>query len=142
MAARRRDPEQGFTLVELLTAIFILALVVIGVAYTLTASRGFVDRFSVARAAMARVEQRLEELQYPASAADTVPGAHVSTLAPPLAGNITGQERIYVSYVNDPTDDSPSDPNPNDFKQIRVTVTWTFGFPDSVSLTSYYAAKP
>ncbi len=134
--------EEGFTLVELLAAIAVLGLVVVGVAYMLSTSRSFVDRFAVAREAMVRVEQRLETLQYPAAWTDTVPGTHVSALAPPLPGNIPATERLYVSYLDDPADGvAAADPNPHDYKQITVTVSWDLGAPDSVSLSSYFAAK-
>jgi hypothetical protein len=116
--------------------------VVAGVAYTLSTSRGFVDRFALAREALARAEQRLEELQYPPAWQDTVPGVHVRDLDPPLAGRIPARERLEVSYLDDPADDfPPPDPSTRDYKRIQVTISWTAGFADTVTLQSYYAVK-
>ncbi len=136
-------PSAGFTLVELLTAITILALVVVGVAYTLSTSRGFVDRFALQREALARVEQRLEELQYPTYPADTILGVHAPARSTePLAGRIGTQESIRVDPVDDIADgQGGNDPNPLDYKMITVTLKWTVGSTDSVSLSSYFMAK-
>jgi prepilin-type N-terminal cleavage/methylation domain-containing protein len=139
---RRPREESGFTLVELLVAIAILALVVVGVAYMLGTSRSFVDRFAVARDALTRVEQRLELLQYPSVPADTFPGTHVRALSPPLGGSVPAEERVYVSVVDDPIDGTGGgDPRPQDYMSITVTVAWTLGAPDSVSLSSFFAVK-
>ena len=127
----RNDPLQaGFTLIEVLVSAIIVVIAVVGLAYSFSTGRGMVDRYAAARDGLAAAEQRMERLSvlgfHDPLNADLTPGVH-GPLPRPLNGNTTGTETWTVTWVDDPADNAGGDPNPNDYKQVTVDVSWKWG---------------
>src|SRR5262245_55276546 len=98
------EDEAGFSLIEVMVASVIAILAFIGLAYTFSTGRGFINRFEVRRAAVAAARARLETL-----ASD--PGSPDLTITPPphtasfvVDGKTLGQEQWTVEWVDDPVD--------------------------------------
>src|SRR5262245_64306352 len=70
------EDEAGFSLIEVIVATVIAMLAFIGLAYTFSMGRGFINRFEVRRAAVAAARARLETL-----ASD--PGSPDLSITPP-----------------------------------------------------------
>lgn len=125
--------QQGFSLIEALTATVIAVIAVLGLAYTFSVGRGQVNRFEVARAALGEAEGRMETLLL---VADTRPAS--DSLAPgyrsPLsafryAGATLGETWWHVAPYDDP--DLPDNP---DLRRLVVCVRWNTSVADSVEL--------
>ena len=132
--------QDGFTLIEVITASLIAVIAVTGLAFTFSAGRGLVDRYAVARDGLAAAQQRMERLSIlglkdPGNA-DLAPGNH-GPLPRPLNGNMSGSEQWSVAWVDDPADGTGGgDANPQDYKLVTVEVRWTSGaVQDSIRLS-------
>lgn len=120
-------------------ATLVATIAVIGLAYTFSLGRGFVDRYGVARAAFGVAKARLE------SCGAVNPLSPDLVITPPphtapfvLDGRVIGQESWTVDWVDDPADGlvGAGDPNGNDLKLVTVTVSYQQGaLTDSVRLS-------
>lgn len=138
--SRPRAGEAGFSLVEVIIATVIATVAVIGLAYTFGMGRGFIDRFKIARAAMAAAESRLEILgTVPAADPMAAPGDHSQPFK--LGNAVMGTERWTVQWANDPADDVPQDLNKRDLRQVTETVVFAQGAAyDSIQIVRYLPA--
>jgi type II secretory pathway pseudopilin PulG len=126
--------EAGISLIEVLVAAVIAIIVVVGLAHTFGLGRSFIDRFEVARVALAHASGRLDQLAVLSpTSADLDVGIHPDT---PLAFRFhdtdVGTESWRVEWYDDPaTHDIHAD-----LKQVTVSVAWRVGMDrDSVLLT-------
>ena len=124
---------------EVIAATVIATFAVVGLAYTFGLGRGFIDRYEVARAALAQAEGRLETLEvHPSGDTLSTPDEqHMSYFV--VDGRVLGTERWVVRWVDDPADGTGQpgpDPNPRDLRRATVTVVFQMGsVEDSVQLS-------
>jgi len=134
--------ERGFSLIEVLVATVIATVAVVGLAYTFGLGRSYIDRFETARAALAAAEARIETLvTSPTTSPDLIRDIEHST--PFVVGGKTlGVVRWWVQFVNDPSDGTYSDPNPDDLRKVFIEVEWAQGgVTDRVRLTRVLPAS-
>lgn len=133
--------QRGFSLIEVMVAMVIAVIAVLGLAHSFGAGRALIDRYETARAASALVEGRVETLASLATRDLFDPALTEGTHGPApitLSGDRTGDESWFVEWVDDPLDGlaGPGDPDPNDYKRVTVAITWTQGATsDTVQLT-------
>jgi prepilin-type N-terminal cleavage/methylation domain-containing protein len=133
--------ERGFSLMEVIVAMVIATIAVIGLAFTFGTGQGLIHRFDYARAALASAQQRMEAM---AVAGPTDAGLAIGTHQSPflLDGVPLGMQEWTVEYVDDPSDGiggADADGNPNDLKRVTLEVTWQTGsMTDMVRLTRYF----
>ena len=130
--------QRGFSLIEVMVAMVIAVIAVLGLAHSFGAGRALIDRYETARAASALVEGHLETLASLATRDLSDPALSVGTHGPApvtLSGDRVGEESWFVEWVDDPLDGA-GDPDPNDYKRVTVAITWTQGaVADTVQLT-------
>jgi prepilin-type N-terminal cleavage/methylation domain-containing protein len=135
-----RTDERGFSLIEVLVAVIIAVIAVLGLAHSFGAGRALINRYETARAASALVEGRLETLATIATKDPSDPQLTVGTHGPApimLGGERLGQESWFIEWVDDPLDGlGAGDLTPNDYKRVTATITWTgSAVADTVQLT-------
>lgn len=135
-----RQEGSGFTLTEVLVALLITVIAVMGLAHTFGIGRGLIDRYATARSAMGVAQSRMETLRMESLQDLTVPDLDPAVLHPVttvlLDGRIQGQETWIVEWLHDPLGSG------QDYKRVRVTVTWTQGaMPDTVELKAIFLAR-
>jgi len=130
MAVPLARGEAGFTLIEVITATIIAVLAVVGLAYTFGTGRGLIDRYAVARDALAAAEQRMDRLSIlglkDPTNIELSPGNH-GPLPRLLNANVNGTEQWTVTWIDDAADNTGGDPDPNDYKEVTVDVRWASG---------------
>jgi type II secretory pathway pseudopilin PulG len=136
-----RQGGLGFTLTEVLVALLITVLAVMGLAHTFGIGRGLIDRYATARAAMGVAQSRMEVLRMESLKSlanpDLDPAVTHPVTAVVLDGRVSGQETWTVEWVDD-----PAIAGSQDYKRVRVTVSWTqAGIADSVELKSIFLAR-
>jgi hypothetical protein len=116
-----------------MVATVIATVAVIGLAYSFSLGRGFINRFEMARAGLATAQQRLEllhETTDPTAMADSLherPFNH--------GGREAGVESWTVAWYDDPGTPGSS----QDLKLVTVTVRWSMGgLADSVRLSRLF----
>lgn len=116
-----------------MVATVVATVAVLGLAYTFSLGRGFINRFEIARSALTVAESRLEQLHGdPDSPALSTDSTHVRPFN--LGGREIGLEEWIVVWFND-----PSIPGTQDLKQVTVIVSWSMsGQPDSVRLSRLF----
>ena len=126
--------QNGFSLIEALTATVIAVLAVLGLAYTFGVGSGQVNRYAVARAALGAAESRMERLLL---LAETEPGSdslsvgYRSATTPFLYnGDAVGSLWWHMDPYDDP--DLPDNP---DMRRLEVCVRWNMSVPDSVQFS-------
>lgn len=124
-----RQDDAGFSLIEVMVATVIATLAFLGLAYSFSLGRGFINQFEIRRAAVAAARARLETL-----ASD--PGSPDLSITPPphttpfvVDGVTRGQESWAVDWVDDKADGlaGAGDWNPHDLKRVTVDVTYATG---------------
>lgn len=118
-----------------MVAMIIAILAVVGLAYSFGLGRSFINRFEIARAALAVAQQRHESLfSLPRSATEfDADSIHVRPFS--HGAREVGEERWQVTWYNDPSTTLRA----NDLKLVTVTVRWLQGsVPDSVNLSRLY----
>jgi len=120
------------SLVEVIASTVIAAIAVAGLAHSFGVGRAQIERFAVARAALAAAEQRMEALsRLPLSHADMAFGVHTSTFLIDGAGignvqwTVTPVPKSWGVYSDQLT-------------RIDVEVTWNQTYPDTVRLSRLY----
>lgn len=108
---------QGFSLIEVIVATLIATLVITGLAYTFGLGRGFIDRYEIARAALAEAQGRMDELAVRASFDDD------STVDFFYQGRKVGSTVRFVNLFND--DGPPA--TVRSLKRVVIQVTWATG---------------
>lgn len=133
-----RSDQQGFSLIEALTATVIAVIAVLGLAYTFSVGRGQVNRYEVARAALGEAEGRMEQLLFVADARPAsdslVPGYRSPVAAFTYAGATLGTAWWHVDAYDDPVL-----PQSSDLRRLVVCVRWNTSVPDSIQLSQLLA---
>ncbi len=117
---------------EAIAATMIAAVAILGLAHSFGLGRGQIDRFTVARAALAAAEDRMETLSVqPASSPDMSLGAHDTTFV--FEGESRGVVHWEVSHY--PLSWSS---HLDHLTQVDVDVQWDSGPGDAIHLTRYF----
>ena len=120
-----------------MVATVIATVAVLGLAYTFSLGRGFINRFEIARAALNAAESRLDQLHDNLDSPDfSTDSTHVRPFN--HAGREVGLEEWNVTWFDDPaTFDS------QDLKRVQVVVSWRLGgIPDTVRLSRLFLVPP
>lgn len=125
--------EQGFSLVEAVTATVIAVLAVLGLAYTFSVGRSQVDRYEVARAALGAAENRMERLLLLADRTPTADSVTVGYSSPSFPFSYAGAPMGTLWWHVDAYDD-PNVPGNPDLRRLVVCVRWNSSVPDSVQI--------
>lgn len=142
-AVRHQQREAGFSLMEVIVATVIATIAVVGLAYTFSLGRGFINRFEVGRAALAAAQGQMELI------ATSPIGDSLVTIGPLhqsyflVGGSPRGTQRWVLGWRDDPADDSsPVDPDTSDLRSATVTILFREGsVQDSVQLTRFLPAQ-
>ncbi len=128
--------KAGFMMIEALTVLFIFALI----------SVTFYAVFSVGTKAIIDVKNRLSANSLANEKMEIIRNlnySNIGTIGGIPAGNILADEDVMengkyfhvktlVQYIDDPLDGLyPADPVPNDYKRVKITVSWNNGNPNS-----------
>ena len=119
----RDGQSRGFSLIEVIVATLIATMVISGLAYTFGLGRGFIDRYEIARAALAAAQGRMEQLAVkPVADADLILGPHPES---PFTyqGHTVGTVRWTVVTVTDPGPPAAQ----KGLKNVTVEVSWGDG---------------
>ena len=132
-----RGPESGSSLVEGLIAAVVAIIAALAMIFALVSANAGVKSMRIERGAFFVVQQQMEKLiAKPSSDPNLTIGNHgpQSAALPYVAGQTTWN----VAWVDDTLDGvSPSDSDPQDYRKLQVTVTWTDVISRSVALTTY-----
>jgi type II secretory pathway pseudopilin PulG len=125
--------DRGFALVEVMVSAVIAVLGVLGLAYSFSVGRVQVDRFEVARAALAVAQQRMELLSVLAgNASELTIGQHPTSAF--VYDGASGGESWKVDWYDD-----PGATGTKDLKRVTVQVAWTQGaLSDTVRLSRLF----
>ncbi len=139
------DKKAGFMMIEALTVLFIFALV----------SVTFYAVFSVGTKAIIDVKNRLSANSLANEKMEIIRNlnySNIGTVGGIPAGNILANEDVaengkyfhvktLVQYIDDPLDGIyPADLVPNDYKRVKITVSWNSGNSNS-SGSVYYVSN-
>jgi hypothetical protein len=126
---------------EVIVASVIAVIAVLGLAHSFGVGRALINRFEVARDALGLAQRRMESLSVlPVGAPELAVGNH-GPYARTLGTGLVAAERWSVTWVDDSVDNSPSDPDPNDYKRLVLTVGWSqAGVADSIQLERVFPA--
>lgn len=123
-AARSHGGAAGFSLVELLAALLLTVITILGLAHTLGLGNGFIDRFATARAALARVNGEMETVR--ARVRDGVElAAADSSTAVQFTPQVSGTLRTRAVPVDDPIDGVAT--GSADYFEVTVIAGWRQG---------------
>jgi len=122
-SAPRGEPR-GFSLVELLAALLLTVITIMGLAHTLGLGNGFIDRYATARAALARANGQLEQVR--AEVRDGQPVAPVDSVNDVvIVPGVPGTVHTHVEGHDDPL--NGADPSRPDYFKVASSVTWRQG---------------
>ena len=112
--------QRGFSLMEALTAATISVIAVLGLAYSFGVGRGLVNRYELARAALAEAQNQLEALTQVAPGDPVLAVGYVAPLTPFIYEGVQRGSHNWsvVSY------DEPNLPGVVNLKRVRMTVRW------------------
>ena len=120
-----RSDSRGFSLVELLAALMLTVITIMGLAHTLSLGNGFIDRYGTARAALARANWQLEEVRAQVKDGQSVaPIDSVNAIV--IVPGVPGTIRTHVQGVDDPVNGTDASA-PFDYFQVSSIVTWRQG---------------
>ena len=128
MQNRRSSCENGFTITELLAAIMLLSLGVIFAVSMFDMSMTTASRSKTRTYANLLASEKIESVR--SISYDQIAVTYLQQVLGTTAtrGNAHYTLAYAVTYVNDPGDDPESpgvDADPNDYKKVAVTVSWT-----------------
>ncbi len=122
---------------EVIVATVVATIAVIGLAYSFSLGRSFIDRFEVARAALAEAQRRMETLVVAqVDSPDLTVGTHPALPMPfSYEGRAMGSEIWTVTWFDDPGTIGTT----QDLKRVTVRIQWPSGsITDSVSVTRLF----
>jgi type II secretory pathway pseudopilin PulG len=130
---RRFSPAGGFSLVELMAAMMITVVAIMGLAHTFGLGTSFVDRYATARAALARASGQIEHVRAQVRSGAGLADADSSSaiqLAPGQAATL----RTRIAGQDDPADGTGG---ASDYYRVTATVRWTqAGMTDSIDVAT------
>jgi Tfp pilus assembly protein PilV len=130
--------QQGISLVEILVAAMIFAIVSLAVVEFFYLGRAYIREMGLRRTALALAQQKLEQLRAVAfEATDLAVGNH-GPEGVSMADNLTGSRAWSVVWQDDVANGySGSD---QDYKEVTVGVVWSWEHVsgDTVSLTGWF----
>lgn len=136
--------EPGFSLVEVMVAIVIAVISVVGLAHTFGTGRALINRYEMARDALGAGQQELEVLGAVSLSSDSLDAGTGQRLHGPfpisLNDRTNGTIEWTSSWRNDPADDAGGDPDPKDYRELTVVVRWQGALADTVALTRVFMA--
>lgn len=112
--------ERGFSLMEALTAATVAVIAVMGLAYSFGVGRALVDRYEIARAALAEAQNQVEALT---QLDPNKPELAIGYVAPPTPFRYEGVELGSQNWLVTPYDE-PNLPGTVNMKRVRVIVRW------------------
>ena len=140
--------SRGFTLTEVLAALLISVIAVMGLAHTFGIGRGLIDRYATGRDALAAANRRVETLRARAvknSADVQVARGAYGPFPVILNGGTSGSEYWQVTWMDDPADNlaSADTDGPDDYRRILVRVCWGQGAAtDTLELSTVVYTNP
>ena len=112
--------QRGFSLMEALTAATVSVIAILGLAYSFGVGRGLVNRYELARAALAEAENQLESLTSLSSGDRVLAVGYVAPLTPFIYEGVQrGSHNWWVLAY-----DEPHLPGTVNLKRVRMTVRW------------------
>jgi len=126
---------------EVVVATVIAVIAVLALAYSFGAARGLVDRYEIARVALAAAQRRMETLSAgPLTSTDLLIGPHPAAgvwLDVKVEDRAVARESWTVDRYDDPANGIGS--GAADLKRVTVTVVWGQAGPaETVSLTRLF----
>jgi prepilin-type N-terminal cleavage/methylation domain-containing protein len=126
---RPHEPAAGFSLVEMMAAMVISVIAIMGIAHTFSLGTGFIDRYATARAALACAYGQLEHVR--AQVKERAPIANADSVVR-LAPGLTALLQTRIEGVDDAAD---GDDGVTDYYRVTASVIWTqAGMTDSLHL--------
>ncbi len=134
--------NQGVSLIEVIVAVFLITLIFVGILGGYALLIKLISFYSAKSIALTIAQEKLEAIK-------SLNYQEIGTIGGIPSGNIPPEEEIVrnnlkfkvetsVSYVDDPADQlAPQDPQPGDYKRIRIKVSFQNPFPGQVSLETY-----
>jgi prepilin-type N-terminal cleavage/methylation domain-containing protein len=128
---RPHGPSAGFSLVEMMAAMVISVIAVMGIAHTFTLGTGFIDRYATARAALARANGQLEHVRAQVKGGAPLANADSSS-AIELSPGLNASLRTLIEGVDDAADGGGG---ASDYYRVTASVSWRqAGMTDSLHL--------
>lgn len=126
----------------MVAATLIATIAVVGLAYTFSTGRGFVNRFEVARAALAAAQGRLAVLGAARDTSAALTPGILHTAPFTVDGRVYGVERWAITWRDVPADGAGgADPDTFDMRLATVEVVFAqAGATDSVRLSRLLTA--
>jgi hypothetical protein len=124
-------------MMEAIVATAIATIAILGLAHTFGLGQGFVDKFEIARTALATAQARMEALSVTdPTSTDLSIGAHPTPAEPFLYhGANIGTETWRVEWFDDPITPAIT----TDLRRVTVVIAWNIGADgDSLSLTRLF----
>lgn len=126
---------------EVIVATIIAVIAIVALAYSFGAGRGLVDRFEIARVALAAAQRRMETLSAgPLAASDLQIGAHPGSGAW-LDVQVDGRTVARESWTVEPFDDPSNGLHAGaaDLRRVTVHVAWGQAGPnETIALTRLF----
>lgn len=136
--------QSGFSLVEVMVAVVIAVIAVIGLAHTFGTGRALINRYEVARDALAAGQREFEVLSAVSLGSDSLDAGVGQRLHGPFPVTLneyaSGTVEWRSTWWDDPQDNGAGDPDPNDFRQVTVVVRWQGAIADSIVLSRFFMA--
>jgi type II secretory pathway pseudopilin PulG len=135
--------ERGIGLMEVVVATVIAVIAVVALAYSFGMGRDLVNRFEIARVALAAAQRRMEMLTaLPGTATELALGRHPGSGTTPV--QVDGRTMVVESWQVDAFDDPANGTSSGsvDLKRVTVTVSWgRLGPNESVALARFFPAR-
>lgn len=129
-----RNTKRGFTFIEAITVLFIFSVVMVTFYETWTLGTKYIINTKNRLGATALANQKMEiihNLGYDfIGTTDGIPSGSIQEDESVAVNTITYQVHTFVEFVDDPQDGTfvaHTDAVPNDYKRIRITVSWGGG---------------
>jgi prepilin-type N-terminal cleavage/methylation domain-containing protein len=134
----KKNMRNGFTLIETLIGIAILAIVMLGIYGIFQGSLKMVNSSRARLTAQVLINQKLEEtrnLSYnKVGTVSGIPSGVIIEEVEITRNGINFTVKTTVVYIDDPFDGiNPGDTLPNDYKRVKVKADWSGAFEGSLS---------